>query len=182
MMKMNSITRIASLLITVLMILSLCACGEGGSATEDEEGKLNKITTDGGNVIGYERKYFNDNGDISRLDVYDKNEKYDHYILYEYDEKNRLVKETTYRADGIGEYYYTYTYNDKDAMVEKGYYTMMDGATRTLYDDKGYAIEKYTYNSDNKLAKHEVNENGIWKDAPLEEATEAATVSETKAK
>ena len=175
MMKMNSITRIASLLITALMLFSLCACGGSGSSTKDEEGKLNKITTDGGNVIGYDRKYFNDNGDISRLDVYDKDENYDHYILYEYDEQNRLVKETTYRADGIGQHYYTYVYNDKGVMTEKGYYTMMNGATRTLYDDKGYAIERYSYNNDNKLAKHEVIENGVWKDAPLEEPTEAST-------
>ncbi len=180
MMKRRLISRMIALLIAVSLISLLCACGEGGTATKDEDGVMKKITSDGGNVIGFERRYHNDNGDITRLDVYDKNENYDHYVLYEYDDEHRLIKESNYRADGIGDYYYTYTYDDKGVLTEKGYFTMMNGATRTLYNAQGYAYEKYTYNSDNKLVKHEVTVNGVWKDAPLEEASEAPTQAQTE--
>lgn len=184
MMKSRVLSRIVALLTGIVLIASLCACGEGGDATKDEDGALTKISSDGGNVIGYERKYHNDRGDITRLDVYDKDENYDHYVIYEYDDAHRLVKETTYRADGIGDYYYTYEYDENGVLTEKGYFTQMNGATRTLYDAKGYATEKFTYDSDSKLVKHEVNKNGKWEDAPLEDADKSATEEakqETKA-
>ena len=125
-----------------------------------------------GNQIGYERRYHNDNGDITGLDVYDNDQVYDHFVLYEYDDSNRLTKETTYRADGIGEFYYTYEYYDGGQISKKGYYTATNGAEITLFDEKGNETERFIYDETDTLIKHEVYENGRW-----EESSEEATVS-----
>ena len=175
----KNLARMIALLTAFVLIVSLFACGEGNT-TSTEDGALNKITNDSGAPIGYERRYHNDNGDITRLDVYDKDENYDHYILYEYDDNNHLIKETTYRADGIGDYGYEYTYDENGIMTEKLYFTMTKGSERTLYNEKGYAVERYTYDPEDRLIKHELCVNGIWQDAPVEEtaASEAETHTE----
>ena len=134
------------------------------SACEDSQvdGVMTEIKDDSGQITGFERRYHNDNGDITRLDVYDKDQVYDHYIIYEYDDEYRLIKETAYQADGLGDYYYTYEYDDDGNLIEKGYYTAKDEALITIYDTDGDEIERYHYDKEDKLYLHEVLENGKW--------------------
>ncbi len=171
----KSFSRIITLLLCAVVIISLASCGNKGDTWSTEDGAMNKVTDNKGGVIGYERRYHNENGDITRLDVYDENEVYDHYIVYEYDDDHRLVKETTYRADGIGDHYYEYTYYDDGTLKEKDYLTMSDGSERILYNPDGTAKERFVYDASDNLTKHEICENGVWKSAPLEEPSEAAT-------
>lgn len=168
--------RLAALLVCLCLLVSLClaACGDDDSG--DSNGLYVPVKDSSGNITGYERRYYNDNGDITRWDVYDSNEVYDHYVLYEYDSSNRLIQETTYRADGIGDFYYTYLYNDDDVVIEKGYYTMKDGAQVTLYSDDGTESERYTYDNTDTLTLYEVYENGTWTEAPI--PTESETEAE----
>ena len=75
------IKRIITLLsVCLLFSFLLTACGSESVI----DGEMTPVKDDSGNITGYERKYHNDNGDITRWDVYDADEKYDHYILYEY--------------------------------------------------------------------------------------------------
>ena len=156
--------RAIALIVSVLILCALlCACGQSkGDTTSTEDGALVPITRDSGDILGYERYYHDSNGNLTRVDSYDSKEVYDHYLIMEYDSENRLIKESRYKADGLGDFYYTYTYDDDGNMTEKGYYTMHDGATRTLYDEKGVEIERYTYDADDKLIKHEVKTDGNW--------------------
>lgn len=174
------ITAAVACVLCLLMVFSLSSCKKGDTQST-EDGVLIKITDDSGNIISYERRYHNDHGDMSRLDVYDKDEVYDHYIIYEYDDDYHLIKETTYRADGIGDHYYEYTYDDDGNLAEKDYVTMSDGAERIIYNPNGSAKERFVYDANDTLIKHEVCENGIWKAASLEEPTEETEAEETKA-
>ena len=159
MMKRIPIFSFIALLLTFLLPLMLCACEEKTA----ESGVKTEVYDDSGVLTGYERRFVNSDGLLSRLDVYDENDEYDHFVLYEYDDDGRLIQETTYRADGIGDFYYTYSYDDDDNIVEKGYYTAKDGATRTLYNADGDEIEIYHYNEQDELFLHEIYEDGTWK-------------------
>ena len=161
---------ICALCFVVLSVFALASCSSDDPAQYD--GVMTEVKDSAGQITGYERRYHNDNGDITRLDVYDADEVYQSFVIYEYDDSYRLTKETTYRADGIGEFYYTYTYDDDGNLYEKGWYSAKDGATRTLYDADGSEVEKYTYNSDDILTNHEVLENGEWVELPVDEETE----------
>ena len=169
------IRRIITALCLCLMlfcVVSLCAC-DGNSQSVD--GAMTPVKDSSGNITGYERKYHNDNGDVTRWDIYDANQEYQSFVIYEYDDGNRLTKEAYYRADGIGEYYYSYVYDDDGDLYEKGYFSSTEGATRTLFDKDGKEIERYIYDETDALSKHEVMENGKWTEAPIEEETNAAT-------
>ncbi len=163
-----------SVCICLVIVLTALLCACSNSSSKSEEGVLKEVKDESGAVTGYERRYHNDNGDLTRLDVYDANQEYDHYLIYEYDDSNRLIKETRYRSDGIGEYYYTYDYDNNGNLIEKGYFSAKDGAERTLYDSDGNETERYTYDSADTLTAHEVNRNGQWV-AATEEASEEAT-------
>ena len=89
--------RFIPLILCLAFVLLFSACG----APADVDGAMTPIKDENGAVTGYERKYHNDNGDVTRWDVYDASEQYDHYVLYEYDSNGRLGKETYYRAVNV---------------------------------------------------------------------------------
>ena len=165
--------------ITALLCLCLCCTLFLVGCGEKPDGDMEPIKDENGSITGYERKYHNDNGDITRWDVYDADEQYDHYILYEYDSNDRLGKETYYQADGIGVYYYAYSYDDNGTIAEKDYVSAKDGSTRTLYDSDGNESERYTFDINDQLSKYEVYQNGAWVES--EPPTEAETQAETAA-
>ena len=142
------------------MLLSLYSCASDTAA----DGDYVPIKDDNGAITGYERKYHNDNGDITRWDVYDAQEQYDHYVLYEYDSENRLVKETYYLASGIGEYYYAYSYDENGELAEKDYCTAKDGSERILYEN-GAEAKRLTFDYNDELIKYEEYRNGSWVEA-----------------
>lgn len=160
----------------ILCVLALCsllltACGKKA------DGELTPVKDENGATAGYERKYHNDNGDVTRWDVYDANQQYDHYILYEYDSNNRLARETYYQANGIGVYYYAYSYNSSGKLAEEDYVSMKEGSTRTLYDEDGHEKERMTYDQNDQMTKYEVYQNGTWVESipPTEAETTTAT-------
>ena len=150
----------------LLFSLLLTACGSEASY----DGAMTPIKDESGTVTGYERKYHNDSGDITRWDVYDADEQYDHYILYEYDSSGRLGKETYYQANGIGVYYYAYSYSDEGTIAEMDYVNAKEGSARTLYDVNGIEQYRYTYDNNDDLVQYEILENDAWvqKELPTE--------------
>ena len=78
------------------MTKELCSC-----SGKKPDGDMTPVKDDSGNITGYERRYHNDNGDITRWDIYDADQVYQSYVLYEYDNHNRLISEITYLANGI---------------------------------------------------------------------------------
>lgn len=163
----------------LIAILCLCVCcslffvGCG----EKTDGSMEPIKDETGNITGYERKYHNENGDITRWDVYDVDQQYEHYILYEYNSNGLLGKETYYQADGIGVYYYAYSYDESGNMAEKDYVSAKDGSTRTLYDSDGNESERYTFDKQDQLSMYEVYQNGTWVESepPTQPETEDMT-------
>lgn len=151
------------LLICLCCLLFLTACADESTA----DGAMTPIKDENGSIIGYERKYHNDNGDVTRWDVYDANEEYDHYTLYEYDSEYRIVKETYYRADGIGVYYYAYSYTDDGVIAEMDYSTAKEGSSRTIYDSDGKEKERYTYDNKDEFIKYEEYVNDQWVEKEL---------------
>nr|WP_316613675.1 hypothetical protein [uncultured Ruminococcus sp.] len=164
-----------ALLLCVFALCSLLFTGCGKKA----DGELVPVKDDNGAVTGYERKYHNDNGDVTRWDVYDANQQYDHYVLYEYDSNDRLAKETYYQADGIGVYYYAYSYNSSGKPAEVDYVSAKEGSTRTLYDEDGQKKERMTYDRNDQMTKYEVYQNDTWVESAL--PTEAETTAATEA-
>ena len=154
------------------MTLSLCACGSDEAA---EDGAYVPVKDDSGVITGYERKYHNDNGSVTRWDVYDANEQYDHYTIYEYNSDNQLVKETYYRADGIGVFYYAYSYSEDGVMAEMDYASAKDGSARTIYDENGKEKERYTYDNKDNFVKYEeyIDDQWVEKELPTEAPTES---------
>ena len=136
------------------------------ACSKPADGAYVPIKDESGNITGYERKYHNDNGDVTRWDVYDASEQYDHYVLYEYDSNGRLGKETYYLANGIGEYYYAYSYDEEGNLAEKDYCSAKDGSERVLYKD-GVESERLTYDNNDQLIKYEVYQNDTWTEAEL---------------
>ena len=166
--------RSAALILAVCLMLSaviLCSCGE----EEKADGALTPVKDESGNITGYERKYHNDHGDITRWDIYDENEEYQSFVIYEYDSEYRLTKELTYRADGIGESGITYDYYDDGTLREEYSFSAKGDSSRCIYDTEGSWVEAYYYDDKDELIKHQVNENGEWIDAPLEESTEESS-------
>lgn len=167
------IKRIIALCCVVLSALFLfCACQK-----EVADGDLTPVKDENGTITGYERKYHNDNGGVTRWDVYDAQQQYDHYILYEYDSNDRMAKETYYQADGIGVYYYAYSYDEEGKLAEEDYVSAKNGSTRTLYTNGEESI-RYTYDAGDELVKYEEYVDGTWveKDMPTlsDETTESA--------
>lgn len=156
--------------LTILSVLALCSC-----SGEKPDGAMTAVKDDSGKITGYERRYHNDNGDITRWDIYDADEVYQSYVLYEYDNRNRLIKETAYLANGIGDHGTTYDYDDDDNLVQKLEFSAKNGAARTLYDKEGNATDIYEYDVTDTLTVHKVYENGEWKSVPIEEETSAET-------
>lgn len=70
--------KLSVFLLTICILAALlCACGDETPA----DGVMTPIKDDNGSITGYECKYHNDNGDITRWDVYDAQEQYDHYQI-----------------------------------------------------------------------------------------------------
>lgn len=167
--------KIVLLVSALLICLVLCSCGENESkqAPTIPNGELVPVTNDSGDILAYERRYLDDNGNVTRWDIYNADQEYQRYMLYEYNSNGKLTKESSYRADGIGEYYYTYEYDENGTLREKGYFTQSEGATRTLYDVNGFEVERYVYDKADNLTSHTVKENGKWINVTEPEATEA---------
>lgn len=158
----------------ILAAVLLCACGD-----TETDGSLTPIKDENGSVTGYERKYHNDNGDVTRWDVYDAQEQYDHYTLYEYDSNGRLAKETYYQANGIGVWYYAYSYTEEGVLAEMDYASAKDGSTRTLYGEDGKEKYRYTFDHEDQFVKNEEFVNGEWVEREL--PTESAESTEAPA-
>lgn len=155
--------RLICFTLSVLLIgIIFCSCSDKGSESSTENGVLTEVKDDNGNLTGYERRYTNDNGDITRWDVYDADQTYLYYVLYEYDENNRLLSETKYKAEGFAEYRYVYTYDDKGNLSEKAYELPHGEAEVHRYNADGEEIERLYYDTEEKLIKREVLENGKW--------------------
>ncbi|MBQ6412314.1 MAG: hypothetical protein IJI19_02395 [Ruminococcus sp.] len=155
--------RFIPLILCLFCVLLFSACG----APADVDGAMTPIKDENGAVTGYERKYHNDNGDVTRWDIYDAQEQYDHYVLYEYDSNGRLGKETYYRADGIGVYYNAYSYTEDGVIAEMDYASAKEGSTRTLYDEEGKESKRMTYDINDELVKYEEFADGDWVEKPL---------------
>lgn len=159
----------AALSVFLLCVLMFTACGSEPAV----DGAMTPVKDSDGRITGYERRYHNDNGDITRWDVYTADEVYDHYVLYEYDDDGRLIQETTYKANGIGDYYDAYEYDDDGNLSAKTHYTAYDGGVLTRYDADGNETERLTYDNDDQLIKYEILTDGVWVEA-TEGATEAS--------
>ncbi len=153
--------KIALIFSVLIICLAFCSCSEKAPAN----GEMTAVKDEGGMITGYERKYYNDDGKITRWDIYDADEVYQKYVVYTYDSDGRLTQETTYRADGIGDFYYTYVYDTDGNLTEKGYYTQSKGAVRTLYDKSGNECERYEYDETDQLISHKLLKDGDWIDA-----------------
>ena len=161
------IRRVIALLCVILSVsVLLIACEDN-----KPDGELTPVKDENGAITGYERKYHNDNGGVTRWDVYDAQQQYDHYILYEYDSNDRMAKETYYQADGIGVYYYAYSYDDEGNLAEEDYASAKNGSTRTLYTDGKESI-RYTYDTNDDLVKYEENIDGAWVEKDLPTVTD----------
>ena len=146
----------------------LCSCKSADTAPTGS-GALTRVTDSDGNTTGFERRYLNANGDITRWDVYDKDQVYLSYVLYAYDDADRLYSETYYLANGIAQSRTVYTYDDNGALTEKAFELPNGEATVERYDEDGNVIEKLYYGSDEKLSYREVLQNGEWATYPAEE-------------
>lgn len=147
------------LLIAVVLCTTLCAC-------DSDESKINgamvEVKDDDGKLSGYERRFYNDNGDVTRLDVYDSDQTYLYYMLYEYDDIDRLFTESRYSSEGFAEYRYVYSYNDNGKLSEKAIEYPHGEAEVRRYDADGSEVERLYYGTDEKLIKTEKLENGKW--------------------
>jgi len=148
----------------LLFVLIFCfaACGSEKSDPDTVNGLI-AVKDDNGDLTGYERRSYNLNGDISRLDVYDTEQTYLYFILYEYDDNNRLYTETRYKAEGFAEERYVYTYDDNGVLSEKAYETPDGQAQVYRYNTDGEETERLYYGTDEQLSKREVLEDGEWK-------------------
>ena len=164
------------LIVCILSAVFLCACGDQPAV----DGALTPVKDENGIITGYERKYHNDNGDITRWDVYDAQEQYLNYTLYEYDSNGNLAKETLYEASGIGVHYYAYSYTDDGVLAEMDYASAKNGSSRTIYDEEGKEKYHYSYDNNDNLVKYEEYVNGDWVERDL--PTEPSETTEESAK
>ena len=163
--------------VLVLLMLPLSACGNQQQEDAAEaDGVLTPVKDDNGNITGYERKYHNDNGDVTCWDVYDADEQYQSYVLYEYDSENRLTQEIGYQADGLPVYGDSYTYSEDGVLTMKEHVIAKEGTERITYDNDGNEKDRITFDVNNNLVKYEVYQNGTWVEAelPTEAPTDAA--------
>jgi len=151
------LTVIAAILSAVMLSAVLAACSE-----ETVNGAMTEVKNDKGVLTGYERRYHNDHGDITRLDVYDTEKEYKSFVLYEYDDEYRLFTETYYKADGIATSRIVYTYDDDGKLYEKAYEYPHGESNVERYDKEGENVEKLYYDTDGKLIKHETLKDGKW--------------------
>lgn len=163
---------VAFLCAVLIALTMLCSC-----SGKKPDGDMTPVKDDSGNITGYERRYHNDNGDITRWDIYDADQVYQSYVLYEYDNHNRLISEITYLANGIGDHGIDYDYDDDGNLIQKLEFSAKGGSTRTLYDKAGNMTDVYEYDDTDKLTEHKVYENGSWKSVPIEEETSATAGS-----
>ena len=128
--------------------LLLCSCSSG-SAEPTYDGEMTAVTDENGVVTGYERRYHNDAGSVTRLDSYDADKVYQSFVLYEYyDESGLLYTETLYKANGIAQLRYVYTYNEDGGLVEKAEEHTDGSALVTRFDGNGNETERISYDSD----------------------------------
>lgn len=144
------------------MALSACSSSEDDTAEPTVDGAMTPVTDAGGQVTGYERRFHNDVGAITRLDVYDADQVYQSFVLYAYDDKGLMTSETYYRADGIAERRIAYTYDDSGTLYEKALELPNGEATVERLDAQGNVIEKQYFGTDEQLAYREVLEDGEW--------------------
>lgn len=166
-----SVKKILSfLLIAVCLCVSVLLCSCSSKEVEPTvDGAMTAVTDSEGNLMGYERRYHNTNGDISRLDVYDRDQTYLSFVLYGYDDNDRLSTETYYLANGIAQSRKVYSYDDDGKLSEKAFELPNGEATVERYDADGTCIEKLYYGADEMLSYREVLENGEWIVYPAEE-------------
>ena len=164
--------KLSILLIGVLLAAVFCltACDSSGSSQSTESGVMVEMKDSSGKVTGYERHSYDENGSQTRLDVFDAEQTCLYYILYTYDDSKRLLTETRYSGEGFAEHRYVYTYDDADHLIEMAYELPHGEAEVTRYDTNGDEIERLYYDTDEKLVKREVLENGKWKTYTGEEA------------
>ena len=147
-----------------------CACADG-SVSDTVDGAMTALTDSAGNVTGYERRYHNADGQLSRLDMYDSDKTYLNYVLYAYDDYSRLYTETYYRADGIAESRNVYTYGDDGKLSEKAVESPSGEVTVFCYDSSGEVVEKLYYDSNEKLFRHEVLSDGVWQNVEIDSSS-----------
>ena len=164
---------IAALAVCICLAVIFCSCSSD-SAEPTEDGAMTAVTDADGNVSGYERRYHNADGNLSRLDIYDPNQQYLSFVLYGYDDEGRLTTETYYLANGIAQSRTVYSYDDSGKLSEKAYEYPTGEATVERYDADGNVIEKLYYGKDEKLSYREVLEDGEWKTYLPEDSPEAS--------
>ena len=147
------------------VMLSACSAGD---IKPTEDGVLTEVRGDSGNLTGYERRYHNDNGDITRLDVYDAEQVYQSFVIYEYDDNGLLYTETDYQTDGIAVSRDVYSYDESGAVYEIAHESPYGDATVDRYDANGEVVEKFCYDTDGRLERHEELKDGVWTEISTE--------------
>lgn len=155
--------RILSILTAVLLLCAaLGACSAKDDAQPAADNSLTPVKDDAGRITGYERRSYNDSGDVTRLDRYDAEQNYLSYVLYAYDDAGRLFTETNFSGSGIGQSRIVYTYDDDGRLTEKAYEQPHGETTVELYNADGIVTEKRWYGTDDQLLYREVLEEGAW--------------------
>ena len=176
--KLHSTLRVLICLLLCAVAASLCACGAESekSSAPTEDGVLTAVRNESGEITGYERRYHNDDGNITRLDSYDADQNYLTFVLFTYDDAGRLYTETFYVADGFAESRNIYTYDDDGRLSEKAIEYPHGEATVEHYDANGSVYERLYYGTDEQLSYSEKLENGAWvRYEPTEPASTDAT-------
>jgi antitoxin component YwqK of YwqJK toxin-antitoxin module len=145
----------------VLLSLTTAACSSGDTKPT-EDGVLTAVYDDGGAITGYERRYHNDNGDVTRLDVYDAEKNYQSFEICEYNDDGLLYTRTYYRADGIAVSRDVYSYDDAGTLSEIAHENPHGDATVDRYDKSGNIVEKLSYDTEGQLERRLVLEDGSW--------------------
>ncbi len=149
-------------LLTAAVFCCMTACSSSDKSQSTENGVMVEVKDSNGDAVGYERRSYDDNGNMTRLDVFDTEQTCLYYDLLTYDDSNHMISETRYSGEGFAEYRYVYTYDDEDHLIEKAYELPHGEAEVTRYDSKGNEIERLFYGTDEKLSRREVLENGKW--------------------
>lgn len=162
--------------LVLLCVILLCACNaDGNTAPTVPDGSMIPVTEASGTITGYERYSHNSEGYLSRTDYFTVDEQLDHYVIYDYDDEGRVIQETTYAANGIGQFFYQYEYDEDGNYSCVTHVTQGEGYTVTWYQD-GEENEIYTLDADGNLLSHQEKQNGEWVETPVEET--AATENE----
>ena len=151
----------SAVVLSICLAVLLCACSADPDVSA-VNGAMTAVTDDDGKITGYERRYLNGEGYLSRLDQYDADQEYLSFVLYEYYDDGKLYTETYYRADGIAETRTVYTYDDNGKLYEKSYEYPHGNALTERYNTDGEVTEKFYYDEDAQLSEHDVLEDGRW--------------------